>query len=112
MSTYYKTDTVEKVDDSMADILDDLEGMEEYVGIKHIKARSMVWGDFVKHIKNKYNEKVGEPDKFKYNTKGYLVGYPGIDGRTFDGSREGGCRYFNWTPKEIFEGVYKEVEKE
>jgi hypothetical protein len=83
--------------------------MKHYVGTKHIKAKPMTWGEYSEYKKKKYNITAIQSSKnHTPDMKGYLIGYPGVDGKTFNGCLEEGCQYFAWSPKDIFEGVYKE----
>ena len=63
--------------------------MKTYIGCKIIKATPMSHDDFLEQIKM---EEVHSP---KENEEGYCVEYP-------DG-------YMSWSPKEVFEGAYREI---
>lgn len=65
--------------------------MKHYVGIKHIQAEPLNLGDY-----NKYRGWT-IPENEDPKREGYLVKYP-------DG-------YVSWSPKEVFEEAYSEVEE-
>lgn len=82
--------------------------MEKYIGTKVIKAQKMTLGEF-----EKMEHKVpGLAVELPPNTPGYWVGYPGKDGKSFNGALKEGCQYVSWSPANIFEGSYKSVEVE
>ena len=70
--------------------------MKKYVGLKLIQAKPINYYDFCIEKYNNFNEsEYGINNKFK---DGYLVKYE-------DG-------YISWSPKEVFEKAYKEVDIE
>jgi len=63
--------------------------MKTYIGTKIIKAEPMTYGDFCK------DQQMEKESYNKVEDEGYKVVYP-------DG-------YGSWSPKEVFENVYREV---
>lgn len=71
--------------------------MKEYIGIKYIKAEPMWISEamdlgIVKDDRNK--------DVDKANIEGYKVVYP----------QPNGTEYISWSPKDVFESAYKELD--
>lgn len=67
--------------------------MKAYIGTKVIQAESMDEMTFITEVKN--SEGKVEIDNNGKSREGYLVIYP-------DG-------YTSWSPKEVFEGAYREI---
>lgn len=76
--------------------------MDTYIGTKIIKACFMNLGD--------YNKLRGWtiPEDEDPTAGGYLVGYPGPDGK-FDGDKQEGCHYISWSPADVFEASYTPI---
>lgn len=70
--------------------------MKNYVGTKIIKAELMTLSQFNSTIKNQ-DSKPGDD-----TVEGYHVQYPNPGGRVYD----------SWSPKDVFEIVYREITSE
>lgn len=81
--------------------------MKKYIGTKIIKAEPMTLGEF----ERKEYKIPGIAVDMLPNTPGYWIGYPEADGRSFNGALREGCQYISWSPANIFEGVYKELQE-
>jgi hypothetical protein len=91
--------------------------MKLYQAVKIVKAEPMTlkeYADFKKGFKDQpeiYHNIAEVPKNHSLDTPGYLVCYPGKDGKTFDGKLPHECRYISWAPGDVFEGVHNEYQE-
>lgn len=78
--------------------------MDKFIGTKIIKAEPMGLGDY-NNFKGWKIPKDEDPKK-----AGYLVGYADSDGK-WDGPLQDGCHHISWSPKDVFESAYTEMNK-
>lgn len=80
--------------------------MKKFIGTKIIKAdpEPITWADHYK--KQGWEWPPGKTDAYRV---GYTVGYPDSAG-DFDGPLAGGCDYISWSPSDVFEASYHEIE--
>lgn len=74
--------------------------MEKYIGVKELKAKPMMLGEY-----NKYRG-WEMPENENPNDEGYLVEY--LDGGK--PNHPGHTGYISWSPKDVFERAYRKTE--